>query len=105
MASSLLALSDLISLQIDRIKLDEFVYKDELQLVRHLVGLDEKSLLSTTATAATTNAATTATATTTATTTTNMKIGFRFFYGTKSCNYLGHNRSPSLLFAATPNCG
>ncbi|XP_053957809.1 uncharacterized protein LOC128862972 isoform X2 [Anastrepha ludens] len=40
MASSLLALSDLIRFQLERIKLDEFTYKDELQLLRQLLALD-----------------------------------------------------------------
>ncbi|XP_037959127.1 SET and MYND domain-containing protein 4 [Teleopsis dalmanni] len=40
MASSLLALSDLINFQLERLKLDEFKYKDELQLLRQLVELD-----------------------------------------------------------------
>ncbi|XP_011199536.2 uncharacterized protein LOC105223498 isoform X1 [Bactrocera dorsalis] len=40
MASSLLALSDLIRFQLERIKLDEFTYKDELHLLRQLLALD-----------------------------------------------------------------
>lgn len=40
MASSLLDLDDLIEFQLDRLKLEELNYKDELQLQRQLLDLD-----------------------------------------------------------------
>ncbi|KAL9926704.1 down and out isoform 1-T2 [Glossina fuscipes fuscipes] len=40
MASSLLDLGDLIAFQLERLKLDELNYKDELQLQRYLLDLD-----------------------------------------------------------------
>lgn len=40
MASSLLDLDDLIEFQLDRLKLDELNFKDELQLQRQLLDLD-----------------------------------------------------------------
>ncbi|XP_017466204.1 PREDICTED: uncharacterized protein LOC108359067 isoform X1 [Rhagoletis zephyria] len=43
MASSLLGLTDLIRFQLERIKLDELTYKDELHLLRQLLALDTAS--------------------------------------------------------------